>query len=113
MSRLHVAIANACRLDTTKEACGVIDGYNVVPLKNCSSEPESSFMISAEDFLKYEPNTIYHSHPTSDNGFSEHDLVVAANLQLTSYVYVVESDRLERFTPTKGVEVFENVLSKS
>lgn len=113
ISRLHIAIAEACCIDTTREACGVIKGSKVIPLENCSTEPETSFMISPQDFVQYNPETIYHSHPKGDNGFSEHDLTVAANLGLTSFVYVVEADRLERVIPNGDVEVFSNVLGKS
>ncbi len=112
MSKLHREIAKACIIDTSQETCGVICNQQIVPLQNCAEKPENSFMISVSDFLKYNPDTIFHSHPKSDNGFSEHDLVVAANLQLTSYVYVVEADRLERCTPNGQVDVFKNVLGK-
>ena len=112
MSKLHIKIAKACLKEGKKEACGVIRGSEVIPLTNMSEEPESSFVIDARDYLKYLPEVIYHSHPVGDNGFSEQDIVVASNLRLTSYVYVVEKDRLECYSSDEGLSVFENVLGR-
>jgi len=112
MSQLHIDIAKACLREGDKEACGFISGSKVIPVKNISDDPESSFVIDARDYLAYMPEVIYHSHPIGDNGFSEHDITVASNLRLTSYVYVVEKDRLERFCPQAGKTVFENVLGQ-
>ena len=112
MSKLHTDIAQACLKEPGKEACGVIRGSEVIPLKNISDEPESSFVIDARDYLTYLPDIIYHSHPVGDNGFSEQDIVVASNLRLTSYVYIVEADRLERFSSDRGITVFEKVLGR-
>lgn len=112
MSKLFSDIAEACLKDTTKEACGVVVDNRVIPLENNSDEPETSFVISGKDYLKYLPETIYHSHPTGDHSFSDQDLDVAANMGLTSYLYVVEHDRLERYTFETGVQVFKGVLGK-
>lgn len=109
-SKLRKAIAKACLKAGEKEACGVIIDGKVIPLENNSDDPCSSFVLSAQDFLKYLPDTIFHSHPTGTGGFSDYDLAVANNLALTSYVYVVESDRLEKFSKRCGVEIFEDVL---
>tara|TARA_B100001287_G_scaffold272699_1_gene274823 strand:+ start:2391 stop:2729 length:339 start_codon:yes stop_codon:yes gene_type:complete len=112
MPKLHVDIAQACLREPEIEACGVICGSEVIPLKNASDEPETSFVIDASDYLKYLPEIIYHSHPVGDNGFSEQDIVVASNLRLISYLYVVEADRLERFSSETGTTVFEKVLGR-
>ena len=112
MNQLHVDIANACLKEGAKEACGIIRGSEVIPLKNTSEEPETSFVIDARDYLTYLPNIVYHSHPVGDNGFSEHDLLVASNLRLISYVYVVEADRLERFSTETGTTIFKDVLGR-
>ena len=112
MSKLHIDIANACLKEVGKEACGFICGSEVIPLKNMADEPKSSFVIDAHDYLKYLPEIIYHSHPVGDNGFSEQDIVVASNLRLVSYVYVVEVDRLERYSSETGTTVFEKVLGR-
>jgi len=112
MSKLHVDIAQACLKEPGIEACGVICGSQVIPVKNASEEPETSFVIDARDYLKYLPEIIYHSHPVGDNGFSEQDIIVASNLRLISYVYVVEADRLERFSSETGTTVFEKVLEQ-
>jgi len=109
-SQLRKAIAKACIAAGEQEACGVIIDGEVIPVENQSDEPCSSFVISANDFMKYLPDTIYHSHPTGVHGFSEQDLCVATNLTLTSYVYVVECDRLEKYSRRCGVEIFEDVL---
>tara|TARA_B100001057_G_C22150330_1_gene681749 strand:+ start:123 stop:461 length:339 start_codon:yes stop_codon:yes gene_type:complete len=112
MSKLHTDIAKACVKEIGKEACGVIRGSEVIPLQNMSDEPETSFVIDATDYLRYLPEVIYHSHPVGDNGFSEQDIVVASNLRLISYLYVVEADRLERFSSESGTTVFEKVLGR-
>ena len=112
MSQLHSDIAKACLQDTSKEACGVVVNNRVIPLKNSSDKPETSFVISGTDYLKYLPETIYHSHPKGYHSFSDQDIDVAANMGLTSYLYVVEHDRLERYTFETGVEVFKGVLGK-
>ena len=112
MSQLHVDIARACLQEPSTEACGLIRGSEVIPLKNISDEPETSFVIDAKDYLIYLPEVIYHSHPVGDNGFSEHDLLVASNLRLIFYVYVVEADRLERFSTETGTTIFQDVLGR-
>jgi len=112
MSKLHIDIAKACLKESEIEACGFVRGSEVIPVKNISDEPDTSFAIDARDYLKYSSDVIYHSHPVGDNGFSEQDIVVASNLRLISYVYVVEVDRLERFSPDSGITVFENVLGR-
>lgn len=109
-SKLHIDIATACIAEFPNEACGFVDGSVVIPLVNHADDVEESFVISGEDFLKHDPNTIYHSHPKGDYGFSEQDILVAANMGLTSYLYVVEKDRIERYSSTTGVEVFEKIL---
>jgi proteasome lid subunit RPN8/RPN11 len=108
--KLHKKIAELCIEAAPLEACGVVRNGEPILCRNTSSQPETSFVLSAEDFLKYRPDTIFHSHPTGKEGFSDHDLAVAANMELTSYVYVVEEDRLERFTLSEGVSVFKDVL---
>ena len=108
--RLRKSIAKACLKAGDQEACGVVIDGKVIPLENTSDEPCSSFVISAHDYLKYLPDTIYHSHPTGTEGFSSHDIAVATNLALTSYVYVVESDRVEKYSQRAGLEIFNDVL---
>ena len=112
MSQLHVDIANACLKAGSREACGFICGSEVIPLKNIAEEPETSFVIDARDYLTYLPTVVYHSHPVGDNGFSEHDLLVASNLRLVFYVYVVEEDRLEHFSEETGTTLFMDVLGR-
>jgi len=108
--RLHKQIARICLQDAPCEACGVIQAGKAIRLDNASTKPEETFVISARDILKWKPETIFHSHPRGDEGFSEHDLLVAANMDLTTYVYVNEADRLEKWSAESGLEVFETVL---
>ncbi len=75
-----------------------------------ADKPEECFMMDADTWLKYRPKAIYHSHPKGYYGFSEHDMLVAANMELTSYVYVIESDRLEKWSRSQGLEIFERIL---
>lgn len=110
--KLHQQIAKLCLSTLPQEACGVvIDGIPTL-CRNASDKPEVSFVISPEDYLQYRPTIIFHSHPTGKEGFSDHDLAVAANMELTSYVYIVEADRLERWSAEEGLAVFENVIKK-
>lgn len=112
MSQLHIDIAKACIKESPNEACGVIDGSKVIALQNISEEPTESFVISGQDYLKYLPKVIYHSHPKGDYSFSDQDINVAASMELTSYLYVVEEDRIEKYSFPEGVEIFENILGK-
>lgn len=108
----HKRIAELCLEALPLEACGVVVGGKAILCRNTSDKPDVSFILAPEDYLKYRPNTIFHSHPSGTSGFSDHDLAVAANMDLTSYVYVVEADRLERWSAKEGLEVFEGVLKK-
>lgn len=108
---LHQSIAQLCLDALPLEACGVICDGKAIAVKNASDTPEESFLIDASTYLKYKPEIIFHSHPKGTAGFSEHDRVVAANMELTSYVYVVESDRLEKWSTDSGLQVFEKVLN--
>ncbi len=108
--KLHRQIAHCSLSALPFEACGVVVEGKAITCRNTSDQPENSFVLSAEDYLRYRPTTIFHSHPTGQEGFSDHDLAVAANMELTSYVYVVEADRLERWSAAQGLEVFEGVL---
>ena len=109
--RLHRRIAQLSVEALPEEVCGVVCDGKAIRVRNSAQNPEDSFLIDAETFLKYRPETVFHSHPISAEGFSEHDLVVAANMELTSYVYVVEADRLEKWSADNGLQVFEKVLN--
>jgi len=93
-----------------EEVCGVVKGNKAIRCENKADVATEAFLIDADTFLEHLPDTIFHSHPRGAKGFSEHDLAVAANMELTSYVYVVEADRLEKWSAAKGLEVFEKVL---
>ncbi len=110
MKKLYRAIAEESIKIIPNEACGFVRGDEIIPVKNISPTPETSFVISAKDYLANNNNTIYHSHPVGTHGFSEHDLCVANSLFLISYVYVVESDRLEKYIPRQGITIYENIL---
>ena len=110
--QLHRRIAQIACKAIPAEACGFVVDGKAFSVPNQADEPTGGFLISAEDYLKYRSDAIFHSHPIGDNSFSEHDRVVAANMELTSYLYVVEADRLEVLTPAGDVEVFEKVLNK-
>lgn len=108
--RLHQRIAHLSIEAMPEEVCGFICKGKAVRVRNMSDNPEESFLIDAETYLEHQSDTIFHSHPTGTDGFSEHDRVVAANMELTSYVYVVEADRLEVWSADNGLQVFEKVL---
>jgi proteasome lid subunit RPN8/RPN11 len=108
--RLRRKIAQLSLQALPEEVCGVVIDGKAIGVKNSSQTPQESFLIDAETYLKFKPDCIFHSHPINEDGFSEHDLVVAANMELTSYVYVVEADRLEKWSTEDGLQVFEKVL---
>ena len=110
--RLHRKIAQLSVEALPEEVCGVVCDGKAIRVRNTSQNPEESFLIDAETYLEYRPEIIFHSHPIGNDGLSEHDLVVAANMELTSYVYVVDSDRLEVWSADNGLQVFEKVLNR-
>ena len=109
--RLHRKIAQLSVQALPEEVCGVVCEGKAIRVRKTSQNPEESFLIDAETYLEYRPEIIFHSHPIGNDGLSEHDLVVAANMDLTSYVYVVDSDRLEVWSADNGLQVFEKVLN--
>ncbi|MAA57131.1 MAG: hypothetical protein CL855_01445 [Cryomorphaceae bacterium] len=109
---LHRRIAQISRKAFPEEACGFVVDGKAVQVANQADEPEGGFLISAQDYLKYSTDVIFHSHPVGDHSFSEHDMVVSANMELTSYLYVVEADRLEILSPAGQIETFEKVLNR-
>jgi len=110
--RLHQQIAKLALEASPEEVCGVVQEGKAIRCENKASEPTQAFLIDAASYLKYVPDTIFHSHPVGVYGFSEHDIAVAANMDLTSYVYVVETDTLEKWSAEKGIEVFNKVLNR-
>tara|TARA_B100000073_G_scaffold327605_1_gene313435 strand:+ start:559 stop:900 length:342 start_codon:yes stop_codon:yes gene_type:complete len=110
--QLHRSIALISKKALPEEACGFVVDGKAIALENTADDPTGGFLVSAVDFLRYLPDSIFHSHPKGDNSFSEHDRLVAANMELTSYLYVVEADRLEILSPDGEIEVFNKVLSK-
>lgn len=111
VSTLHKRIARLALTAVPNEVCGFVVEGKAIAVPNQAVDSTECFLISAQDFLKYDPNTIFHSHPTGHKGFSDHDLAVAANMELTSYVYVVEADRLEYWSPSAGLQIYEKVLN--
>lgn len=109
---LHRKIAKLAVAALPEEVCGVVKDDKAIRCENNAQEKQEAFLIDADTFLKYLPDTIFHSHPTGIDGFSQHDLAVAANMELTSYVYVVQADRLEKWSAGGGLEVFEKVLNQ-
>ena len=109
---LHRRIAQISRKALPDEACGFVVDGKPVQVANQADEPAGGFLISAQDYLKYSTDVIFQSHPVGDHSFSEHDIVVSANMELTSYLYVVEADRLEILSPAGQIETFDKVLNR-
>ena len=107
--RLHQQIAKLALDASPEEVCGVVKEGKAIRCENKASEPTQAFLIDAATYLKYVPDTIFHSHPVGLYGFSEHDIAVAANMDLTSYVYVVETDTLEKWSAEKGIGIQEGL----
>jgi proteasome lid subunit RPN8/RPN11 len=111
--KLYREIAEHALAALPDEACGCIVGDQAIRCENTSNRPDVSFVLSAEDYMKYRPKEIFHSHPKGMKGFSDHDIAVAANMELVSYLYVVEADRLERWSAEEGLAVYEKILGSS
>tara|TARA_Y100000356_G_scaffold14191_1_gene10124 strand:+ start:1818 stop:2159 length:342 start_codon:yes stop_codon:yes gene_type:complete len=110
--QLHRRIAQISRKSVPEEACGFVVDGKAIAVKNSADDPVNTFLIAATDYLKYKSDTVFHSHPTGDHSFSEHDRLVAMNMEITSYLYIVECDRLEVLSPAGEVETFERILGK-
>lgn len=109
--RLRQRIARLSKQAAPEEVCGFVVDGRAVRVPNRAETPTESFLISADDYLENGSSTIFHSHPSGTKGFSEHDMAVAANMELTSYVYVIEADRIERWSVQDGLQIFEKVLT--
>lgn len=109
MKSLFKQIAKLSIAGAPNEVCGVVVDGQAIQCENISSNPEETFVIGARDILKYDPKTIFHSHPKGQTGFSDHDLLVAENMDLTTILYVVEDDRIERWAPDTEIKVFRGV----
>ena len=90
-----------------EEACGFIDGNALQPCRNAAEDPLIGFRIDAKDYLAYNTDTIFHSHPVGTNSFSQHDKSIAFNLKLTSFLYISELDRVDVLHPDGEVFTYE------
>lgn len=109
MKSLFKQIAEISLAGVPNEVCGVVVDGQAIECENISSSPQESFVIGARDILKYDSNIIFHSHPHGQLGFSDHDLLVAENMDLVTILYVVEDDRIERWQPGTEIEVFRGI----
>ena len=110
--QLHRRIAQISLKARPNEACGFVVDGKAIAVTNSADDPVNTFLISAQDYLKYRSDRVFHSHPTGNQSFSEHDRLVAINMELTSYLYIVETDRLEILSPDGDVQIFDKVLGK-
>lgn len=91
-----------------QEACGFIDGNTLLPCRNAAEDPQTGFRIDVTDYLAYNTDVIFHSHPVGTDSFSKHDKSIAFNLKLTSILYINELDRVDVLYPDGRLETFEN-----
>lgn len=102
------AIALHSLAEAPREACGILSGGQAIACSNVSPFPLSRFEIESTIWLEHEVEGFYHSHPTGDKGFSEHDTKIARFLNLPSIVYIVETDMLEILCPDAGFSRITN-----
>lgn len=103
--------------DAPRECCGfvVLDKKTqkpkLVKCENIARNPIETFYINPEHYIKTKKEEvllgIYHSHPTTTKSFSIADERVAEYLNLTSYLYVAENDKLEVFVPDGTIPPLE------
>lgn len=89
------AIAGEARKASPEECCGFVVNGKVVPCKNISPLPLSTFVISAEDYEKAENigeiEAVYHSHVDGVRGFSLPDVKACKQSGLPWIVYHLPS----------------------
>jgi len=103
----------------TIECCAFIgrkDGQFVAQvLANRSPDPNSFFCVDPLDYLKFKNDKeflfIFHSHPSSDEEFSELDMANADACCLASLVYSVLTDKFAIYEP-QNHEIDVNILNK-
>lgn len=90
-----------------QEVCGLFytnfKTFYFYPCENKSKNPENTFEISTDDFLKAENlGTIYgifHSHPNENSDFSQNDLDCAEEAGLPIFCYSLQDKKIQEFRP--------------
>jgi proteasome lid subunit RPN8/RPN11 len=113
------SIRNHCDRYFTLECCGFIGKkgaiYVVQFVSNRSPNPKDFFCVDPLDYLKfqreYEFISLIHSHPNSDESFSETDIANSEATCLPSIVYSLQTKKFAIYEP-KEHEVDVNTLNK-
>ena len=103
----------------TIECCsfiGIKDGKFVAQiLANRSPDPNSFFCVDPLDFLRFKSENellfIFHSHPSSNEEFSELDMANADACCLVSLIYSLLTDKFAIYEP-QNHEIDVNILNK-
>lgn len=98
-----------------EESCGLLafyDGHlHVIPCKNTSKNPRTSFTIDNETvqkyFKKYQILGFYHSHVDEDCKHSWIDRAMAETINKVSVVYSIKTNRFSHFEPRGWIAPLE------
>ena len=73
--------------------------------KIISKKKEEEFAIRMKDYVLADRLGdiigIYHSHTKGDNGFSQADITISDQLELTNYLYEMETDKFYTYNPVE------------
>jgi proteasome lid subunit RPN8/RPN11 len=99
-------IRQAALANPTIEVCGyVLRGPDNRPfVKVCDNRaeiPEKYFRLDAAEFLRLKDQvlSVFHSHPASNEQFSQADIAVMEELKLPGIVYSLVSDKFSYYQP--------------
>lgn len=62
-----------CKTKWPEEACGVMVGDAFLPCDNLASDPQNTFELSPDVFIRHEVQAVVHSHPEDEPFLSPHD----------------------------------------
>jgi proteasome lid subunit RPN8/RPN11 len=103
----------------TIECCAFIgikdDKFVAQILANRSPDPNSFFCVDPLDFLRFKSENellfIFHSHPSSNEEFSDLDIANADACCLVSLIYSLLTDKFAIYEP-QNHEIDVNILNK-
>lgn len=94
-------------MNPAQEICGLFysnfKSFFFHPCKNISQNPENSFEISSDDFIKVENMGsiygIFHSHINENSDFSENDKNCAEESVLPIFCYSLQDKKMQEYRP--------------
>lgn len=119
LSKILAFIKDYCHSFKTIECCGFLgykDGeYFIDFVNNRSPQPNDFFHIDPLEYLNFQNKcdliAVVHSHPNSDEQFSELDISSAEACCSSFLLYCVPLDKFLFYVP-KNIEIDVNILNK-